>query len=415
VVAVNDRVAVYDRAGALLDGPTRLDRIAAPLRGLRSAQPRIVYDHVEDVFLLVFLTWDRRTGFVDVVTIPGRTADDRSSWCVLHMRGDQTRGDGKQFARDPSVGFTNDRVTVSTDNVDFRTMRRLRTAQVVSFTKRSLYEDPECDDTVRPTVFAGGATRDPDGSKASGIRPATSIGPAGGTQWLTSIDRSGRRSSLVLWRLDRAGGRLRLQPTALRVPDVRPPPPGRQCGGGGDADRAWDTGDARLVNAWYDASLDRVFAAHAVRRNPGGGASESAVRWYEVRPGSRGRSAVTRRSTIAIPDVDLAWPSVATVRGGTVFLNVARASATACLGVWGATVAPRSTTARGVTVVAGEARYEFTEPAVSPPGTERWGEHSSISRDPRRGRRVVFFNAYASGGGTATEAFTQRVAFVTSG
>lgn len=417
VAAVNTKVAVYRRDGRLIDGPTSLNRITGALRGLNQTDPKVVYDPYEDVFLLVFLTYDDRNGFIDVVTIPGPTADDRSTWCVLHMNGDQVRGDGKQFADYPSVGFTRDRVTISTNNFDFRRLSRFGYVQLISFTKRALYDDPDCNDTIRPSVLSGNATRDPDGSKAFTIQPATSIGPAGSAQWLTSIDLERRRSSLVLWRLAPDGGRLRLTASAHGVGSLRVPPLGRQCGGTpGSDNHAWDTGDARLINAWYDGAANRVYAAHAVRRTAGGGAVESAVRWYEVRPVSRiARSRLTRTGQVAVADADLAWPSIATDRAGTVFLNYSRASATECLGIWGATVDRGTETANATELFAGQTRYEFTGPGGPAGGLERWGDYAAIARDPRRGRQMVFFNAYASGGGATTDAFTQRVTFVTSG
>jgi hypothetical protein len=417
VAAVNTKVAVYRRDGTLIDGPTSLNRITSALRGLNQTDPKVVYDPYEDVFLLVFLTYDDRNGFIDVVTIPGATAANRSTWCVLHMNGDQVRGDGKQFADYPSVGFTRDRVTVSTNNFDFRRLSRFRYVQLVSFTKRSLYDDPDCNDTIRPTVLAGDATRDPDGSRAFTIQPATSIGPTGSSQWLTSIDLERRRSSLVLWRLAPSGGRLRLTGRAHRIGSIRVPPLGRQCGGTpGEDNHAWDTGDTRLINAWFDGNANRVYAAHAVRRNAGGGAVESAVRWYELRPANRlGRSRLTRTGQIAVANADLAWPSIATDRAGTVFLNYSRAAAGECLGIWGAAVDRGTTSADAALLFPGEARYEFTGPGGADGGLERWGDYSAIARDPRRGSRMLFFNVYASGGGATTDMFTQRVTFVTSG
>ena len=120
LAAVNVRMAFYDRAGVELDPPRRLKNLDGALPGAAEAfDPKVVYDPYRQHFILVFLSATATQSFISVVVIPEGSEDTTNDWCVLHMSGDQVANNGKQFADYPMIGFTEDRVTLTTNQFDF--------------------------------------------------------------------------------------------------------------------------------------------------------------------------------------------------------------------------------------------------------------------------------------------------------
>ncbi len=399
VAAVNVRVGVYDRTGAQLLAPMRLRDMSNQLNGLTETDPKVFYDPYDDMFVLTFLVYDKTEGYIEVVTIPSATADDTGTWCRTHMVGDQTSNGSHEFADYPSVGFTSNRVVVTTNNFGFND-GPFRYAQVVSMPKKALYDDPTCSKTVPIEVLGGSATRNPDGSKAFTLQAATSAGGSPTDQYLVSLEARYASTRLVLWRLRMVNGTLKVATSAASVKRASLPPYGYQCGSTNKVNTWWDTGDLRLTSAFYDAASNRLYAATAVAGNAGGGPQESVIRWYEAQPKNRfKRSPVLREGTIATKDRDAAWPALATNDAGTLFIGYARAGSSECLSVWAATVpAGVGTAAQSALVRAGESRYEFG------PGVERWGDYGAANRDPVTPADVAIFGAFAKDQGFVTTA-----------
>jgi hypothetical protein len=388
VAAANERLVVYDRAGAVAAGPLRLASLLDGFGSRDLRDPTVYHDPYDDIFVLTFLAFEDPGSRVEVVTIPGMTADQVGTWCRLDMAGDQTEGDGHQLADDPAIGFTRNRVTVATDNYGIND-GNFDHAQVVSMRKSDLYDDPTCSKTVRIEVMSGEETRDPDGSRAHDLRPAQSIGGAPTDQFMVSVDADGQETVLVVWRVRVVDGEERLARAPIRVKAVERPPPGRQCGGtAGVSNTAWDTGRGTPGPAWYDADRNRLYAALAVRGDPDGGADESVIRWYEIRPRERlADSTVVRAGTIGVANHDLAWPAVATSGDGTVFLTYARAGLDECLSIWAASVATGVKTAESAPIAVGDARLSARA------GPELWGDRAAIGRDPLDATRMALFGA----------------------
>ena len=119
LAAVNIRMAFFDRAGLALDPPRLLESLDVALPGAaESFDPKVVYDPYRQHFVLVFLSATDNQTFISVVVIPEGSEDTTNDWCVLHMSGDQVGGNGKQFADYPMVGFTEDRITLTTNQFD---------------------------------------------------------------------------------------------------------------------------------------------------------------------------------------------------------------------------------------------------------------------------------------------------------
>jgi hypothetical protein len=393
--AVNVHVEVFDRAGTVQLGPIRLNAMFRNLPHATDTDPKVVYDSYDDHFVLTYLLYNNHQDYIVVVAIPGPTADRKGTWCHWVYVGDQVAGDGHQFADYDGLGFTADRVTVTTNNFQF-SGPGYDYAQILSFKKSQLY-DPGCGTKPRPVVFAGKQTREPDGSKAFTLRPAETVGgTAPKIQYLTSFDFNGTRpDDITLWRLKAVNHRLRLARTSMAVGEVNFPPYGGQCGGTASPDTKWDTGDTRLINAFYDVDTGDVYTAHAVAHQFGNGAVESAARWYDIRPaGQLSGSRVARMGVVGRSGYDVGWPSVGTDASGVLFVNYDEASDghNECISSFASTIDPGQTTPASRTLIkAGEARYEFST------GIERWGDYTALTRDPgdATGATMVLFSSYA--------------------
>ncbi|MBA3363326.1 MAG: hypothetical protein H0T07_02850 [Actinobacteria bacterium] len=413
LAAVNVHMAFYDRAGLEVDPPRRLRSLDDQLpAGVRDFDPKVVYDAYRQHFLLVFASASNTRSFLSLVVIPEGSEAVTADWCVLHMSGDQVRNNGKQLADYPMLGFTEDRVTLTTNQFDYSDAPfagGFQYVQVVSMRKAQLYD---CSVPVVPIkVFSRTQTRDPDGSRAFTIVPTVSTGGAPTTQYMTSLDFNGSTGKLILWRLKAVDGVLKLSKVSLGGGGMAYPPWGRQCGNTTGLNSKWDTGDLRLTSSFLDSALGRLYTTTAMTGNIGGGAVESVVRWWEVDPSSvLANSDVTRKGRVGAAGRDVAWPSIATDGDGKVWVNYARAGAPECLAAYAGVVQPGATSSSSILIQAGFGRYEYG------PGVERWGDYTAISRDPLDPSTMAAYGAYPiddGEGGTATDLWQQVIATLT--
>jgi hypothetical protein len=412
LAAVNVEMAFYDRAGVELHTPRRLRSLDNDLpAGVDDFDPKVFYDPYRQHFVLVFASASNTQSFLSVVVIPEGSEDVTADWCVLHMSGDQVRNNGRQLADYPMVGFTEDRVTLTTNQFDYTNapfVEGFKYVQVVSFRKGQLYD---CSVPVVPIkVFSRTQTKDPDGSRAFTIVPAISFGGAPTSQFMTSIDFNGSTGKLILWRLKVGGGVLKLTRVSLGGGAMAYPPWGRQCGNASGLNTKWDTGDLRLTSSFWDGGLRRLYTTTAIQGNFGGGAVESVIRWWEVDPAATLKdSVVARKGLVGAAGRHAAWPSIATDGDGKVWVNYARAGASECLAAYAGVIQPGATVSASVPIQAGFGRYEYS------PGLERWGDFTAISRDPVDQTAMAAYGAYPvdDGGGAQTEVWQQVIATLT--
>ena len=411
VTAVNTSFAVYDRTGVALLGPDPLRPLFPLPNGTQVFDPKVVYDQYREHFVVTFLAVNdaRERSWILVIAIPDATADDIGTWCGAQIEGDRAAGDGKQFADYPGLGYDRDHVVVTTNQFDFGT-ESYRGAQVISMKKGRLYD---CERTLTVKTFAGEGTRNPDGSLAFTVQPATTVG-SGNYLYLLSF-QDGRPNFVVLWRLRETERGLALQNTALEVGRVSIGPYGTQGGGDLDAPNTWwDPGDLRVTNAFADLPDANVYGAHVVARNlrpdpVTGGYDEAVIRWYEIRVKPKlQRSTVSRTGTIGAPEADVGWPAIGTDVEGNVFVTYSRASVPLgeFLSAWVARIAPGRTASTSLLLAGGSARMEAI------PGPERWGDYAAISRDPTDPSLLAVVNQYALDDGSGTTLDWQQTVHV---
>jgi hypothetical protein len=419
VTAVNTAVAVYARDGSELLPPTDLASLIPGVLG-QKFDPKIVYDQYASSFVLTFLVRRAATrqSWIVVTTIPDATAADRTTWCGTKLHADTVPKNGRQWADYPAVGYDGDSIAIDTNAFTFG--GPFAYAQIYSITNDDLFGTCDPTSPVAFTPITGDGTRNPDGAKAFTIQPVQTQGASNGDQYFLSYARSG---ALVVWRLHATAAGLRLTNTAIPVKAEVTPPYGTQAGGSyRDPDTWWDPGDLRLVSAFYDADLGRLYTAHAVAANlkpdtVTGRYIESAIRWYEVEPAGRlARSTLTRTGTVGAPEVDSGWPAVATDASGNLFMTFSRASRPRkeYLSAWAAEIPPGATKAQLTLLTSGTATMETR---IGDDPVERWGDFNAINRDPVDGAFVAMVNQYAKGDGssTVTDSWQQTFDLVSDG
>jgi hypothetical protein len=407
--AINVSFALFDRAGTPILGPQPLRSVDPSLAGVFIFDPKVVYDQYNDTFILVFLHVDfsPRRSLIVITTIPDATAPDTSTWCTTIVNGDQLGGDGSQWSDYPGLGYTTDRVTVTTNQFGFGGNFPFRYAQILSFEKTELYDCTLASPSV--DILTGRRTRNSDGTQAFTLQPAQTVGAAGTDQFLLSFEPRGRRSFHTIWRVrPNATGGVGLDKGKIPTGATKAPLLALQAGADRfDPDFWWDAGDFRLVNAFYDADRNLLYSAHTIRKNFRPDIAferyiEAATRWYEISPaGVLRNSQILRKGVIGESEVEIGWPVVATDELGNLFVTYNRASLTLneFLSAWIATIPPGSRTPSESVLVAGQGLYDVSR------GPERWGDFNAIGRDPTLGTVMFAINQYA----TSANGFQQSV------
>jgi hypothetical protein len=408
VTAVNSAVAVYDRDGTELLAPTRFSDLVPGLLG-QKYDPKVVFDQYIDTFILTFLVRhpSTRQSWIVVTTIPDRTAAQQSTWCGTQLIGDGVRFNRAQWADYPAVGYDSDSVAIATNAFDFGGRNAFRYAQIYWIANIELFR-PECNaaDPVSFTAFARSKTREPGNTRAFTIQPAQTEGLSNGDQFLLSYDPSS--PAVVVWRLRETANGPALRRSAISVGHAKISPYGTQRGGSYRDDNTWwDPGDLRFVNAFYDADLRRLYAAHVVYRDlkpdrVTGAYPEAAIRWYEVHPTrSIWASKLTRSGIVGTAESDAGWPVVATDASGSLFITYNRASKPLGehLSAWAAEIPPGTTQATLTLLTAGTATMEN---GLNGQPVERWGDFNAINRDPLDGAFIGMVNQYAKSDGGRT-------------
>ena len=411
VTAVNVRYAVYDKSATPLLGPASIKALFPGLPGAAFVfDPKVVYDHYRDRFVLVAVAGRfgfRPRAWILVAGIPDATAEDTSTWCRRKINADQVPGDGKVWGDYPGLGFDQERIYITTNQFTFGDL--FRYAQILSLRKTGLYD---CDKPLRKKVFARNQTRDPEGTPAFTIQPAVTETDTGRdpAQFLLSFQDTelcrpgsipcGRR--LTIWRIAERRQGLRLRKRSVGTGLQLVAPLGTQKGGDddcGDITTCWDTGDLRLINAFYDADRGFLYGAHAVSNPETPDAYlESVVRWYELDVTPWRQATVSRKGLVARDNRDAGWPVVVTDGPGNILITYSRAGAPGTgeyLSAYGASVGPASNSPEVTLLRAGEATYIETR-GFSP---QRWGDYNGINRDPIDPTDVWMVNQIAADDG----------------
>lgn len=395
VAAVNVSMAVYSKAGVEEVAPQVLGNlVTSPLPFY--FDPKIVYDQNSDHYIVVFLGVKDSTqeSEIYVVSIPDATATNQSTWCAREVQGDQSPGNGKQWADYPGVGYDQSRVYVSTNMFNFGSGGE--GSQVIAFDKAGLFD---CGVGLTSTTFTTDDVRLKDGTKIWTLQPATTVGAANSPEYALATDYhcpggNCQGDALFVASFNGSNFSARLLPTkSFTMPTAT-----QEGTPLSQPEAYWDAGDLRFANAFYDSDTNQLFAAHAIEKdiNKGDGWVESVARWYELAPGSPLKNTVISRiGNVGTSKKDAGWPVVGSDSDGNVWVNYSRASgasgAKEFLGAWVALILPgQKSPAEIMTFATGSSLY------APFPGPERWGDYNGINRDPVTGTTMWLVNQRAA-------------------
>jgi len=373
---VNSRVAFYNRALGIIGSSVRLsDFVGAP-------STHVVFD--------VQIQWDQQGGrwlyVADDVTSPettnrlafgwSQTSDPTGGWCRFFLNS----GAGL-FDDFPKLGHDDQHVLIGT-NVFAGQTGPFVTARIWSIPKPAPGVTSCPGSTPTPTPFPSSVAtplQTHDGNTAFTPVPANT-GDGSGTGWVVAADGdAGDR--VQVWSVTGSGPSPSLASTGeIRVAPFAPPPLVPQPG----TSKTLDSLDGRLTQAVAHADPDAggaeaVWAQHTIATADG----RSAVRWYELLPGSL---ALRQQGDINDGGLFAFNGSISPTSAGNEAVIQYNTGSSAQLADIRAQ-SRRSATPLGV--MGGEATLgqsstadqDFTcTPPIGPPC--RWGDYSGASPDP---------------------------------
>jgi hypothetical protein len=387
VVVVNEKIAVYSKAGTRLGTERQLYSFFGRPSSVQSVggvfDPKVAYDPWGKRFILVALESDRSTysTYHLAVSRSSTASSDPAQWRLYRLdarKNGSTTSDtwadypGLGFDRSGAIFITSNQFSLASGEFAYSRIRVLRKSQLYGGARTISWKD-----------FWN--MKNADGTKAFGIQPVHILSSAN-REWLVNTAREGG-SAVTLWRVT---GSTTSNPvlTRIRAVPIQPyalPPDAAQSGGPARI----DTGDCRIMNAVYANGAIWTTFAHAWNFD-GDGDTESAVRWLALSPAT---GAPTRDYVYGFEDAYLFWPGIGVSATGASFLVFGNSSASLHPGAsyagWrGADPEPTLT---GV-LKAGTAYYDLAEPP--PQNRVRWGDYAGIARDPVLGS-VWIFHEYA--------------------
>jgi hypothetical protein len=363
----NNDIWIYDRSGTEIQHLT-LDSFWSAL-GLTGStfDPKIVYDPHRDRFIFVTMAQAQQadSGVYVAVTTSG---DPTGGWIADAIQVDDA-AQGEVWLDYPSLGFTADKVTVQV-NLYTRDGNRFAGSTIYVIDKASLYDPPHQPSLQRFVLRNQGATHVPAVTYDPGMADQYLL-----ARWSPNIQGDG---SLALYRIT---GRPGPSPAQLsRVGFIAAGghiwesfPPGDFAP---QADRTEniDVGDDRLLGVVLRGN--RLYAVHTVML-PAGGATRSAIQWWEIDLATMTIQVLGRVDDAAAQQF-YAFPTLAVNADGDLLLGCSQFSAATHPS--GSFVLRRHGQAAQPAQVfaAGRASYFKTFSGTD----NRWGDYSATQVDP---------------------------------
>lgn len=368
---LNDDVHIFDRAGSALSRMT-LDEFwndeTQPNR-FSTFDPRAVYDPDGRRFIFASMANAERPTSTLLLAV-SETDDPTGNWVIVVVPVDPAR-QGAVWLDYPSVGFTDDKVTVQV-NLYTLADNAFAGSSVYVWDKHALYNPPHAAAASLFVLTGQGGTQ----------VPAVTYGQGQATQYLVSR-WTGNFQGNGYYVVYEITGTVAAQTVALnRIGFVQVPVTWDDAATG---DFAPQRGSARLIDAGDDRVLSLVFRNDCLWFSntaflPAGGPTRTAAQWVQVEVGSW-----TVRQLGRVDDPQgggfFAFPTVAVNAGDDALLGFARFSAADFAG--GAYALRR----------AGDPAGTMRAPAFYAPGgstyfktftgsANRWGDYSSTQVDP---------------------------------
>ena len=249
VVLINRRIAMYDKTGTLLSGPTSLRTFFGIPSGFSRFDPLAVYDPFEDRFIVTALADNGGAQDSRIYIAFSQGPDPTGSWNTYWIDADD--GQAGNWADYSSIGIDRNAVYLTANMWDRGD--NYQNVTIFIYDKADGYAGNPLDNTHLIDVRTGG------GGSPFVLRPATVVDVVPGDEYYLAHVNNSFGSNLNLFRLsgDRFASPV-LTTNSVALPGLYfAPGDARQSGGSGVTSR-----DAQLWNVYYRNG--RLLTAQAI-------------------------------------------------------------------------------------------------------------------------------------------------------
>ena len=389
--AVNSRFTIFDRAGNNLLAPPGFITSNVFFSGLPNVSaltifdPWCVYDVKWKRFIMLWVARNvgTQTGYYVLAISPKNRAT--GTWLVYSLNATldgAAPSNPRQWADYPRLGYDKKRLYITSNQFDFSPS--FRTSKIRSISKKDL-------------LNGGGLSwvdyinlQDSGGGTAFTIEPCQQAYPKGKftkkRMWFINTV-FGTDNRINVRSMDSKTGALS-GATAVTVGGYSIPPDAEQMG---DARRI-NTNDNRCLNAVL--ANGRIVGTHCTSVNFGGGATESAIQWYEINVVT-GVPALVQSGTFGATNLYYYFPSIAPTRKGGMGISFSRSGVTEFASARRTGRSPGDALGflqGSISMTNGVASYfkDFGS------GRNRWGDYNGSSIDPKSKDQVWLCAEYAA-------------------
>lgn len=373
VVMVNSSIAIYNKSGTLLSGPTALSTWFSGLSLGSVFDPKVVYDNHSGRWITMAVTDDDASASAYLVSVSSNS-DPTGSWVDWSLDADVDGSTASSnWADYPQIGFDENAVYITSNQFPFAggssVYSKLRILK-----KSELYG-------AGPSVTWSDFWnyQNADGTKVFTWQPVHTLTTGAGKEWLVNTESRLSGDAITLYSVTNP---MAATPTLTReatiaISSFSAAPDPTQLGGAS----ALDNIDARLLNAVY--RNNRIYTTFTEAYNWGSG-SVSAIR-YDVIDIINKRSLID--STYGSDGVHYYYPVIYPDNFGNIVLMFNRSNSSEYASIY---YSGRLTTDSQIQasslLKAGEAYYYN----VGSGTRNRWGDYSGAGLDPSSGNVWVY-------------------------
>jgi len=380
VAAVNSTIAIYDKAGAKKSQETLDDWFADKIKGATIFDPKLVYDPVQQRFVLLAVATKEGTQESWFLLSVSQTSDPTGPWWNYPLDASPAEGP-KTWADYPCLGLDADALYLTGNSFVFD--GDFHTALVRVVPKAAVYSGG----TPVFSDFTG--LTNGDGSHAFTVQPCVTFS---GKEYLVNTilptPDNEMPDKISLWEIDDPAGTPSLSLRTIQVDAYGLPPQAQQPGGVQEL----DSGDVRVLNAVHkDGSIWAAFSTQHTW--PGANASVCAVFWVEIDSTS---AAVQQQGVFGAAGSHYFYPAVMPEGGGGLVVVFSRSSTTESPSLYGSSRGsgdPAGTLRGSTKLKAGTSPYV----SLDGEGRNRWGDYAAVALDPADATKVWLSGGFSSG------------------
>jgi len=379
---VNRDFAIFDKTGNNLKQIHAPDWFAAVAPGNNAFDPKVVYDHFDDRWVMVWLAVNTSNQTSNILVSVSDDSDPNGTWCNWALPGNQNGSTVVSNWSDyQGLGFDENAVYVVPNQFSFS--GGFDYAKIRILPKTTLY-DGTCP-AITFTDFWD--LRDPantggQNAKVFTVRPAVTFGTPG-TEYLINDSPFVSGTFMTLWEItDPLSASPGLTGTNVATTARDIPPDADQLGG---STVLIDVGGPRVRNLVFRNGS--VWTAHSVADATGQFARARYVRIDVTGP------SVLEDVSFGVDGCWLYYPAVTADLNNNMTMVYTRSCTDeyASVRYTGRTAADPGLQP-SAELKAGEANYEI---AVGNPPRNRWGDYSGVAVDPAAPDRIWVFGEYA--------------------